>query len=57
MMPWIILSSISLILGVNSVFLLLISLQLGAAVGEIISLILQAYLFIVVWSYRFSDIF
>ena len=57
MMPWIILSGISLILGVISVFLLLISLQLGAAVGGVISLILPAYLFIVVWSYRFSDIF
>ena len=56
MLPWIILTIICLILGLANLIYNLISLYWINAVCDILTFSLQVYLFVVVWSYRFSDI-
>ena len=55
MLPWIVLTIICLILGLINLIYDVINLYWINAVCDILSFSLQVYLFVVVWSYRFSD--
>ena len=56
MLPWIILTTICLILGLANLIYNVINLYWINAVCDILTFILRVFLFVVVWSYRFSDI-
>merc|ERR1719334_490955 len=52
LLPWIILNGIKICLGLITIVLLLISLQIVLAVINFLGFLLIAYFFIVVWSFK-----